>query len=70
MKRLPQYSVGAVSTFYHFRRTITSEAAHEAIREFIEREPTRSRFSPPPLCMAVRRELDAFYAASDRKPYR
>lgn len=59
MKRDPKFSTGALSTFYHFRRTLSSESAHKYVKEFVDRAP--DHYGPNPLDMSVRRELVAHY---------
>ena len=59
MKRAPQFSTGSVSTFYHFRRTMSSEQAYKYVKEFVDRAPTH--YGPNPLSMSTRRYLTAHY---------
>lgn len=57
--RLKSHATGAVATFYHFRRFMSSEAAHRAVKEFVAQAPTH--YGPNPLDMDVRRHLVAHY---------
>jgi len=55
----PRRVTGAFRTFYHFRRSMSNQAALKCIKEFIARE--RHEFQPDPLCMATRESMERYY---------
>jgi len=57
--RNPVHSTGSLSTFYHFRRFMSSEQAHKYVKEFVAQAPTH--YGPNPLDMETRRTLTAQY---------